>query len=262
MVNAAFTVEDGIARIELQRPEALNAVEMPTKRAIIERVRDYRDDDSVRVVVFQSQGDSFCAGGDLQEVVEGDYALEPFTDSWEELFEAMMDLGKPTVARIDGYTLGGGFDLMLHTDIPIAAEDAKLGQPEVGLGIVNHFSPPMLQVKVGLTKTLDMMLTGEMISGEEAARLGLVARSVPAEDLDEALDSAEDAADETGNLDFRRVSSHDLRRAWANHLLVEEGVSPRIVMALGGWSSYDAIEPYLAAPTEDNIIDSMQAVSL
>ena len=189
MVNAAFTVEDGIARIELQRPEALNAVEMPTKRAIIERVRDYRDDDSVRVVVFQSQGDSFCAGGDLQEVVEGDYALEPFTDSWEELFEAMMNLGKPTVARIDGYALGGGFDLMLHTDIPIAAEDAKLGQPEVGLGIVNHFSPPMLQAKVGLTKTLDMMLTGEMISGEEAARLGLVARSVPAEDLDDEVDS-------------------------------------------------------------------------
>jgi enoyl-CoA hydratase/carnithine racemase len=162
---------------------------MPTKRAIIERVRDYRNDDSVRVVVFQSQGDSFCAGGDLQEVVEGDYALEPFTDSWEELFEAMMDLGKPTVARVDGYTLGGGFDLMLHTDIPIAAEDAKLGQPEVGLGIVNHFSPPMLQAKVGLTKTLDMMLTGEMISGEEAARLGLVARSVPAEDLDDEVDS-------------------------------------------------------------------------
>lgn len=70
------------------------------------------------------------------------------------------------------------------------------------------------------------------------------------------------AADETGDSDYRRVSSHDLRRCWANHLLVEEGVSPRIVMALGGWSSYDAIEPYLAAPTEDNIIDQMSKVAL
>jgi enoyl-CoA hydratase/carnithine racemase len=189
MVNAAFTVEDGIARIELKRPEALNAMEMPTKRAIIDRVRAYKDDDSVRVVVFQSEGDAFCAGGDLQEVVEQDFALEPFTDSWEELFEAMMNLGKPTVARIDGYTLGGGFDLMVHTDIPIAANDAKLGQPEAGLGIVNHFSPPMLQAKVGLTKTLDLMMTGDLISGEEAERMGLVARSVPRETLDEEVDS-------------------------------------------------------------------------
>ena len=75
-------------------------------------------------------------------------------------------------------------------------------------------------------------------------------------------DAAEAAAEETGDQDYLRVSTHDLRRCWANHLLVEENISPRIVMALGGWSSYDAIEPYLAAPTEENIIDSMQNASL
>jgi integrase len=74
--------------------------------------------------------------------------------------------------------------------------------------------------------------------------------------------AAEGAADETGDSDYLRVSSHDLRRCWANHLLVEEGVSPRIMMALGGWSSYDAIEPYLAAPTEGNIIENMSAADL
>lgn len=74
--------------------------------------------------------------------------------------------------------------------------------------------------------------------------------------------AAETAAEETGDSDYPRVSSHDLRRCWANHLLVEEGVSPRIVMALGGWSSYDAIEPYLAAPTESNIIEQMSGVAL
>jgi integrase len=75
-------------------------------------------------------------------------------------------------------------------------------------------------------------------------------------------DAAEVAAAETDDEDYRRVSSHDLRRCWANHLFVEEGISPRIVMALGGWSSYDAIEPYLAAPTEENIIQSMSDVGL
>ncbi|MFC6863287.1 tyrosine-type recombinase/integrase [Halomicroarcula sp. GCM10025817] len=74
--------------------------------------------------------------------------------------------------------------------------------------------------------------------------------------------AADRAAENTGDSDYRRVSSHDLRRCWANHLLVEENVSPRIVMALGGWSSYDAIEPYLAAPTESNINRSMSQISL
>lgn len=74
--------------------------------------------------------------------------------------------------------------------------------------------------------------------------------------------SAEQAAEETGDEDYLRVTSHDLRRCWANHLLVEQGVSPRIVMALGGWSSYDAIEPYLAAPTEENIISTMSGIQL
>jgi len=69
-------------------------------------------------------------------------------------------------------------------------------------------------------------------------------------------------AEETGDEDYRRVSTHDLRRCWANHLLVEEGVSPRIVMALGGWNSYDVIEPYLAAPTEENINSTMTKVEL
>jgi len=71
-------------------------------------------------------------------------------------------------------------------------------------------------------------------------------------------EAAKRAAEETGNEDYRRISTHDLRRCWANYLLVEQNISPRIVMALGGWNSYDAIEPYLAEPTEENIIESMR----
>ncbi len=188
MVNVGFEIVDGIARVTLQRPEKLNAVDLPTKLEITDRIRSYRDNDDVRVVVIQSEGDAFCAGGDIEEVRERDFALQPFTDTWEDLFEAMMHLGKPTIARVDGYALGGGFDLMLHTDIPVAATDAQLGQPEVGLGIVNHFSPPMLMSRIGLTKTVDMMLTGETISGEEAAEIGLVARAVPESALDAEVD--------------------------------------------------------------------------
>jgi enoyl-CoA hydratase/carnithine racemase len=190
MVNATFTVENHVGYVTIEREEKLNAMDTETKHAIIEELEGYRDDDTVRVVVIQSEGDqAFCAGGDVQEIPEVDYSLQYFTESWEELFQTMRDLGIPTVAKVDGITLGGGFDLMLHSDIVIAADDARIGQPEIDLGIVNHFSPPMLLQQVGLRKTMELMMTGETISGAKAADIGLVTRSVPREDLESEVDS-------------------------------------------------------------------------
>lgn len=188
MVNASFSVEDGVGFVTIERAEKLNAIDLPTKQAMIDHLEDYRDNDDVRVVLFQSAGDTaFSAGGDLEEVVERDFALKPFTESWDELFTLMQHLGKPTVAKVDGYALGGGFDLVLHTDIVVAAEDAMLGQPEIDLGLVNHFSPPMLQELVGFRKTVELMMLGEQVTGEEAAEMGLVSRAVPAENLDDEV---------------------------------------------------------------------------
>lgn len=190
MVNASFEIVDGGGYVTIEREEALNALDTPTKEAITDRLRDWRDDDAVRAVVFRGAGDrAFCAGGDIDEIPEVDYSLSYFTETWETLFETMRSLGKPTVAAVGGYALGGGFDLVMHTDIPIAADDARLGQPEAGLGIVNHFAPPMLLATVGQKKTMDLMLTGEPISGREAAELGLVSRSVPADELDDEVAS-------------------------------------------------------------------------
>lgn len=194
MVNAAFRVRSGGGYVTIQREASLNALDTPTKEAIVDRLGTWRDDPDVRAVVLQSEGDrAFCAGGDVTEIPEVDYSLSYFTESWAELFETMRSLGKPTVAKVDGYALGGGFDLVLHTDVPIAADDALLGQPEVGLGIVNHFAPPRLLRTVGEKKTMELMLTGEPITGEEAARCGLVARSVPAAELDDAVDAVVEA---------------------------------------------------------------------
>lgn len=188
MVNATFTVEERVGYITIEREEALNSIDMDTKTAIIDTLEDYRDRDEVRVIVFQSAGDrAFSAGGDLQEVVDKDYALEPFTESWEELFTTMLRLGKPTLAKVDGYTFGGGFDLILHTDIVVASEDAIFGQPEANLGIINHFSPALLPRVVGLRKTLELLLTGEPISATEAERIGLINHAVPTDELDDVV---------------------------------------------------------------------------
>lgn len=190
MVNASFAVENHAGYITIEREEKMNSVDSETKNAIIEKIETYRDDDEVRAVVIRSEGDqAFSAGGDVQEIPEVDYSLSYFTESWAELFRTMRDSGMPTVAKVDGITLGGGFDLMLHTDIVVAADDARIGQPEIDLGIVNHFSPPKLLQQVGFRKTIELLLTGETISGAEAADIGLVTRSVPREELDDEIES-------------------------------------------------------------------------
>ena len=189
MVNADFTVRDGVATITIDREEALNAVDTETKLAITERLESYREDEDVRAIVFESAGDrAFVAGGDLKEVPEVDFDLSYHTETWEALFDTMTRLRKPTVAKVDGWALGGGFDLLLYTDVVIAADDAMIGQPEVGLGILNHFSTAMLPSLVGLRKTMELLLTGDPVTGSEAAEIGLVTRSVPREELDEAVD--------------------------------------------------------------------------
>lgn len=194
MAHATFSTADGIGRIKIEREEALNSIDLETKEEIIDQLAVYDEDEDVRAVLFETEGDrAFSAGGDLQEVEEHDFALEPFTESWERLFTRMVQLDTPTVAKVDGYTFGGGFDLILHTDVVVAAEDAPIGQPEVNLGIVNHFSPALLPQTVGLKKTLDLLLTGEPITGAEAAELGLVSRAVPADELDAEVESVLDA---------------------------------------------------------------------
>jgi len=188
MVNATFEVEDHAAVVTIEREEKLNAVDTATKRAIVDRLEDYQTDDRVRAVVLQSAGErAFSAGGDVAEIPEVDYSLEYFTETWDELFGTMRTLDVPTVAKVDGLALGGGFDLLLHTDFVLAAHDARLGQPEVDLGIVNHFSPPKLLQQVGFRKTMELLLTGETVSGREAAEIGLVTDSVEPERLDEAV---------------------------------------------------------------------------
>lgn len=190
MANATFTVENHAGYVTIEREAKLNAMDSATKEAIIDELEAYREDDDVRAVVIRSAGDrAFCAGGDVNEIPEVEYSLQYFTESWERLFRTMRDIGMPTVAKIDGITLGGGFDLMLHSDFAIATDDARIGQPEIDLGIVNHFSPPMLLQQVGLRKTMELMMTGETISGTEAADIGLVTRSVPREAIDDEVAS-------------------------------------------------------------------------
>lgn len=188
------TVTDSVGHIIIQRADVANSLNTPTKTAIIETLREWENGEDVRVVVIQGEGDeAFCSGGDITEIPEHDFSLEYFIDSWEELFTQMRTMSQPIIAKVNGHAVGGGFDLVLYSDIAIAADDAHLAQPEIGLGIVNHFSPPVLLDTVGLKKTMGIMLTGESISGAEAAELGLVTKSVPESELNHATDDVVDS---------------------------------------------------------------------
>lgn len=193
MSTVSFEKEDGVGRIVFENPEKRNALTLEMKLEIIELLEASRNDEAVSVIILESGGTrAFCSGGDLQEIPENDFRLKEFFDSWEQLFETLRTVELPVIAKVDGWTLGGGFDMLLHIDIVICDEEAMLGQPEIGVGVLNPFSASMLPELIGLRKSMELMLTGEPISGCEAERIGLVTRSVPSDELaDEVMEMAE-----------------------------------------------------------------------
>ncbi len=175
-----------VAIITVNRPEKLNALNVATRREILAVFEQLRGDPDVRVVVITGAGDkAFIAGADIQEFA-GRTALEQ-----RELmrasraFDVMEDFPKPVIAMINGYALGGGCELAMACDLRIASTRAKLGQPEIKLGIIpGGGGTQRLPRLVGEGKAMELILTGEMIGAEEALRLGLVNQVVPPEELE------------------------------------------------------------------------------
>nr|AIU93556.1 hypothetical protein LRS1606.122 [Rhodococcus sp. NS1] len=181
-----------IALIILDRPKALNAL-CDALTIELTRVLDATEaDDSIGAVVLTGSAKAFAAGADIAEMHPKSFTdvyLEDFiTASWERA----STVRKPIIAAVAGYALGGGAELAMSCDFIIAADNAKFGQPEITLGILpGAGGTQRLTRAVGKSKAMDMVLTGRMIDAEEAERIGLVARVVPAESL---LDNAISAA--------------------------------------------------------------------
>lgn len=179
-------IADNIAWITLNRPDAMNALNTAVREALPRAIRAAEADPTVRVLVLRGAGDrAFCAGADIKEFVEvpspPDYRQQRVHDSWIAAFDQAR---KPIVASIHGICLGGGLEVALACDIRIAAEDALIGLPETGLGIMTGVGGSQrLPRVVGLGVALDMMLTGERISAARAREIGLVTRVVPRAEL-------------------------------------------------------------------------------
>jgi enoyl-CoA hydratase/carnithine racemase len=184
-------LEGGVLTLVLNRPDRRNAMTWSMVRAMRQAVRAARDDPAVRVVVLTGAGqEAFCAGADLGTMGEGDVGFLERHDSRGELaglFEDLWGLGKPTVARVQGWAVAGGFGLALACDLVVAASSARFGATEVRVGLWPYMvTVPMLR-SMGPKAALDLMLTGRIVGAEEGLRLGFVSRLVPDEALDQEV---------------------------------------------------------------------------
>jgi enoyl-CoA hydratase len=178
-------VADGIALITIDRPEKRNALNAAVRAALIDALDRLRADDAARVIVVTGQGDkAFVAGADIGEFAERTPIEQRNVMEARRVFDEIAAFPKPTVASINGFALGGGCELAMACDIRIAARSARLGQPEIRLGILpGGGGTQRLPRLVGYGRALRMILTGEMIGAEEAERIGLVDLLVEDADL-------------------------------------------------------------------------------
>lgn len=191
MEEVRYEVEGPVARVTIDRPERRNALSFTVMRELRESVRLARDDGTVRVVVLTGAGEqAFCAGADLSGIAEnaGAAAVHEARGDLAELFRDLWRLGKPTVARVRGYALAGGFGLALACDFVIAADDAQFGTPEIDVGLWPYMITVPLVRSMPPKKALELMLTGRRVDAAEAERIGFVNRVVAADGLDAAVD--------------------------------------------------------------------------
>ncbi|MDQ0317552.1 enoyl-CoA hydratase-related protein [Amorphus orientalis] len=187
--------EPGVAVVRLNRPEARNALNMATRRALADAFTALAEDTEVRAIVLTGDEAAFAAGADLKEFVDAD-PVEIAKRRVERLWAAISSTPQPIIAAVNGYALGGGLELAMMTDIIVAGESAQLGQPEVRVGIMpGAGGTQRLTRAVGKYHAMRLCLTGKPIAAPEAHAIGLVSQVVPdAEVFETALAMAKSIA--------------------------------------------------------------------
>ena len=177
---------DGAAIVTINRPKVLNALNSATIDELRRVMLDLKRDDAVRAIVLTGAGErSFVAGADINELaVQTPTSGREHALTGQHVFDVIENLGKPVIAAINGFALGGGCELAMACTLRIAADSAKLGQPEINLGLLPGYAGTQrLPRLVGKGRAMEMILTGAPISADEALRIGLVNRVVPAAEL-------------------------------------------------------------------------------
>ena len=184
--NILVEAADGVATITINRPKVLNALNGQTLDELRRAILAVRHDDGVRCVIITGAGEkSFIAGADINELaVQTPTSGREHARTGQHILDLIENLGKPVIAAINGFALGGGCELAMACTIRLAAETARLGQPEINLGIIPGYAGTQRLARlIGRGRALELLLTGDHVTAAEAHRLGLVNRVVPASEL-------------------------------------------------------------------------------
>ena len=196
-----FTTQGAIAIITLNRPEGYNALDLASLKGLSEAIARFEANASLHVAVITGTGKAFCAGADVEETLPfmKEHGTNPSAEGLPPTIMRGQTATKPLIAAINGLALGGGLELALACDIRIAAASAKLGLPEVGLGLIPGWGGTQrLPRLIGYGRAAEMILTGRAITAEEAERIGLVNKFVPdGELMAAALDIARAIAEKS-----------------------------------------------------------------
>lgn len=168
--------EGSVAIVILTRPEVLNAVDMTMRETLITLLAELNKDEAVRAVVLTGAGDrAFCSGQDLEEIVR--YTVDHI-DSWatrqHAMYAAVRNLDKPCIVAFNGVAAGAGFQMALCADLRVGYPEMKLGQPEIKAGLASIVGSYLMTMHLGLSKNIELSLTGELISGQIACDIGIL----------------------------------------------------------------------------------------
>src|SRR5271167_1373158 len=186
LANVLYEKKDRIAYVTVNRPKVLNALNTPTWKDLRTAFADARDDATVRGVILTGAGNkAFVAGADIGELAQATgFEAEQSSRFGQEVLDVIENLGKPVIAAVSGFALGGGCETAMACTVRLAVDAAKFGQPEVTLGILpGGGGTQRLPRLVGKGRALQLILSGEMIGAQEAYRIGLVNEVVPAANL-------------------------------------------------------------------------------
>jgi enoyl-CoA hydratase len=192
-------IEDHVALIKLNRPDALNALNQQLVGELCTALEEADANDKVRCIVLTGSDKAFAAGADIKEMSSMTFADVNTTNLFATVNDRIVAIRKPIIAAVSGYALGGGCELAMACDFIIASDTAKFGQPEVNLGVIAGIGGSQRLTRfVGKSKAMDMNLTGRFMDAEEAERSGLVSRVVPTKKLmDEAMGAAQKIAEKS-----------------------------------------------------------------
>ncbi|WBU64104.1 enoyl-CoA hydratase [Paracoccus aerodenitrificans] len=181
-----ITVEnsDNVALIRLNRPDALNALNVQLLTELTTALKDADENDKIRCIIITGSEKAFAAGADIKEMSDKSFVEVFEQDLFAAPSDAIMRIRTPIIAAVSGYALGGGCELAMACDFIICADNAKFGQPEINLGVIPGIGGTQRLTRfVGKSKAMDMTLTGRFMDAQEAERSGLVSRVVPAAKL-------------------------------------------------------------------------------